>query len=218
MNILIAIKSCYQARHSGSHVEIRDTWSRNFEGNLADIRFFEGDVGQQIGIGIASMDFDEIFLYGCPDDYLSLPFKTQRILRWAEDKNYDYIFLCDNDTFVKPELLKSGFEKYDYIGCFNGLETFNCTDINGNHYLLPKTFEYTDEYGNYFPLTYSWASGGWGYFLSKKAARLVASNTPTGWAEDFWVGQVLGPLVHRRNITCKNIPKNTVTFHKAIPV
>ena len=126
------------------------------------------------------------------DDYHALPHKTPAIAQTALGDGYDTIFLCDTDTFLVPRLLlKTGFERYDYFGATRkelGV-TFRYTapDRNRRQWFLPKC--------------YPWASGGIGYFLSRKAMDIVAHRDPDIWAEDLWVGQVMGPLYVEGKIT-----------------
>jgi hypothetical protein len=118
------------------------------------------------------------------DDYLSLPEKTHALLIWALNKGYDYIFKCDTDTYVKAkEILSSDYAQNDYIGYFNG-------PIGDPMAIYNRV--------------YAWASGGSGYWLSKRAADYVAANPPDSRAicpvlrypcEDLWVGQLMGEKI-----------------------
>jgi hypothetical protein len=66
--------------------------------------------------GLYTPRVDEIVL-PVPDDYLHLPVKTREVLRWADERGYDFVYKCDTDTYVALDrLLKSGFEKYDFSG------------------------------------------------------------------------------------------------------
>jgi hypothetical protein len=98
-----------------------------------------------------------------PDDYEHLPAKTHAICEQFQD--YDFCFLTDSDSYVSiPRLLASGFEAHDYIGY--QLET-------------PDGIPY--------------ASGGAGYWLSRKAMKMVAEEAiPERFKnEDEMVGTVL---------------------------
>ncbi len=59
-------------------------------------------------------------------------------------------------------------------------------------------------------LVYSWASGGYGYFLSPKAQAVVGTTPPMIWAEDMYVGQVMGPLV---DLKIAAFPMAKITTH-----
>lgn len=192
MNLLVAVKSCQRHADLGYHQAIRDTWGRGL-----DVRFFmgRGDTGRYA---------DETAL-NCADDYESLPWKTKAILEAflsPKQNIWQYIFLCDNDTFIDPEkLLWLRFADYDYSGYFNRSAM--------------SVFSYRDERGNWYPRCYSWASGGIGYFLNKKAASLVVEQYPHVWAEDMYVGQVLGPYVQKSQISVKSLEnfKDVASWH-----
>ena len=194
---MIAIKSCRRHRMRGDHEVIRYTWGKDFD-NIADVKFFEG-----LREGIHTMELDihqaDELLVNAPDDYDGLPYKTREILRYAIAAGYDYTFLCDTDTFIIPDkLMKSGFEQFDYAGM--------------NSRPATETFSYNalDRWkkDHYIERCWPWMSGGVGYFVSKKAAKLIVEQEPNIWAEDLWVGQILFPLVSTGEIkTCgtKNI-------------
>src|SRR5277367_5778409 len=110
MRLLVAIKSCQRDKVSGCHQAIRDTWGKDFPADV-DVRFFVG--GSEI-----SLLADEV-LVPVIDDLVNLPLKVREIAKYAIDKNYDFAYICDVDTFVIPKrLLASGFENYDYLGRF----------------------------------------------------------------------------------------------------
>jgi hypothetical protein len=196
MKLLIAVKSCQKDLDKGYHTVIRSTWGRDAKALGIDVKFF-------VAAEHRKHESDEIHL-NCKDDYNSLPYKTKEICKWANGKMIDHLFLCDVDTFVVPKKLKEcEFERYDYVG------------------KIDKTpgvpFQYTaksreGEVENY-QRCYPWASGGYGYFLSRKAFGIVAFEHPTSWAEDLWVGQVLGPLIAEGEITALNTPRNTYSWH-----
>lgn len=201
MKLLIAVKSCIRDLLAGHHDAIRETWGKDFEG-LADVRFFTGSGGPFTLKDETRLDVN--------DDYDSLPFKARAICDWmlgtvwTMNIPYTHVFLCDNDTFVKPSLLMaSGFEKYDYSGLFNIGEPRS-----------GRTFPYIDEKNNVIDKCYPWASGGYGYFLSQKAATEVAMSYPLSWAEDLSVGMILGPLVAKRKLSADRIDiASKATWH-----
>lgn len=84
----------------------RDTWLRHCESPVSYF-FFLGTTAQ-------TTVADEIRL-DCPDGFLS--HKVQAMCQFAFDQGYDYLFKCDDDTYVNvPRLLASGFEQHDYVG------------------------------------------------------------------------------------------------------
>lgn len=99
------------------------------------------------------------------DGYTGLPAKVQGMCKWAYDKGYEYIFKTDDDCYVNPRILtRLPLRDRDYLGRFRGAS------------------------GGY-PANYA---SGFGYFLSRRAMKLVieAELTPD-WAEDRWIGNLL---------------------------
>ena len=111
---------------------------------------------------------DEVHL-DVPDDYYHLVHKVCAMCRWAVEHDYSHLFKCDTDTLVHPDRLieNSDFGKYDYIG----LEGFRASR--------------------------SYAMGGPGYWLSRKAMEIVANAMPVlpptanRIPEDVYVGKIL---------------------------
>lgn len=203
MRLLVAVKSCEFDRQRGAHQAVRETWGSLLPEN-ATLRFFIGIDPLRFLDAPMTCEEDEIYL-ACPDDYQSLPYKTKAICEWVGKQDFDYVYLCDTDTFVVPKLLlEAGFEGYDYAG--------KITRTLG----VPFTYVATDREGKKWPIPrcYGWASGGIGYFLSKAAAELVAKEEPTSWAEDLWIGQVAGKY-YPNSIKIKDLPylENRVSFH-----
>lgn len=63
---------------------------------------------------------DEIFL-DVKDDYVSLPYKTRGVCRWARENGYTRLCKADDDTFMYVDrLLASDYEKHAWIGRYNG--------------------------------------------------------------------------------------------------
>lgn len=190
--LLIAVKSCSDHLDRGFHEKIRQTW-----GQSLPVKFFIGET-------MRKHEADELIL-DCPDDYHSLPLKTREICRWATGKMIDYLYICDTDTFVKSDkLLQSGFETADYAGKidrpFGEPFPYNAVDRDGQTTFYPRCF--------------SWASGGFGYFLSRKAFTVIADKNPAGfWAEDLFIGQVMGELYSQGEIRMLNLPGGSVSEH-----
>lgn len=175
MKTLMAVKGCERDAGNGFHQAMRDTWVKDVQG--ADVRFF-------LGQGYSQLRDDEVRL-GCPDDYMSLPQKTRAILTWALERSYDYVFLCDTDTYVIPgKLAATGFDRFDLTGLFNGaIGRPNATE------------------GKYW----AWISGGNGYWLSARAAAIVRDHPHNGdWAEDRITGQALGPHFAAGNLMAQS--------------
>jgi hypothetical protein len=182
MKILIGVKSCQRDKTEGCHQAIRETWGKNLPESV-DVRFFMG------GVETPTLETDEVCL-PVDDGYWELTPKTRGIANYAVKENYDFVYLCDTDTYlIVPKLLETPFASFDFSGghlCNRNSEE----NILGKHY--PKWV--TDRGGVADPF-YVYLSGGVGFFLSRKAANEVATTSYYHHSEDVWVGQVLGPLI-----------------------
>jgi hypothetical protein len=190
MRVLIAVASCARDRERGFHDALRDTWFNSLI-SITDKKFFYGSAST-----LPSKDEVELFL---DDSYAALPFKTQAICGWALRNEFDYMFKCDNDTLASPwEFNTFEFSKHDYMGGENA-----DTNVPG---FPPGRIEF--------------ASGGAGYWLSRRAMQIVATAPTRGTAEDVFVAHALlqeGILPHfhpgykwRPGST---LDKETVTLH-----
>jgi hypothetical protein len=113
--------------------------------------------------GEGSSSREDVVQIGCNDAYYDLTSKTKLKLQWALSHSYDYVFCCFPDTYVCAErLVICGFEKYDYLG------TVFCHP-RGNAY----------------------CQGGCGYFLSIRAAEIVANDSRNYSNEDCFVADIL---------------------------
>jgi hypothetical protein len=199
---MICVKSCQNDRERGDHNVIRSTWGRDARDLGITVKFFVGQrsIDDRTGIRYES---DEVLL-SVKDDYASLPFKTREICARMVGKVLSGLFLCDTDTYVDvKKLITSGIENYDYAGHFHDKTTgtfkYDAIDRDGNK-------EHHDE-------IYNWASGGYGYYLSQKAAAMVADSYPMSWAEDLFVGQVVGDQAANGKMTILNLRDNPVSRH-----
>jgi hypothetical protein len=196
MRFLIAVKSCQRDLKLGFHTVIRSTWGKDAKALGIDVRFF-------VGAEATPYQSDEVHVKSA-DDYNALPYKTREICRWANGKMLDYVFLCDTDTFLIPKkMLECGFDKYDYVGKIDKTPG------------VPFPYVAVGREGQqeHHSRCYSWCSGGYGYFLSRKAFQEVAFEHPMSYAEDLWVGQVLGPMIAQGEITVLNTGRDIYSFH-----
>ena len=183
MKILFAIKSCQRDQQTGCHQAIRDTWGKGY-----DVRFF-------VGGGDGWFDKDEVHLPGLDDGYWELTPKTKAICAYTVEHNYDFVYLCDTDTYLHvPTLLDSGFERYDFSGGHLCHGEYGCQ--------LGKPYpRWVSPRGGVCDPFYAYMSGGVGFFLSKRSAKVIAETAYYHHSEDVWVGQVLGPFIERGDLT-----------------
>jgi len=184
VKLLLAIMSCERDSANGCHDVIRSTWLTRLVSGI-DFKIF-------VGQGSRTLASDEERL-DIPDDYDHLPEKSQAIRKWALDRGYDYVFKGDRDTYISTKkLLTSGFEKYDYCGHFPMHPEEGYLPANGK-----DLSEYIDGRG-----VYPYASGGCGYWTSRKAMEAIVA-APLDWkrldnkgkpAEDLWIPNILFPL------------------------
>jgi len=166
MKILVAIESC--ADHRRYHQAQRDTWIKDLPKEVS-YRFFMGGSSESYYVGEPWFRFDEVCL-NVDDSYRGLALKTREICRWAYDAGYDFLFKTDTDTVISvSRLLTSDFASHDYLGGENADN-------------LPA------EVG---PGRIEFASGGAGYWLSKKAMSIVSRGRPEACGEDVYAALML---------------------------
>jgi Galactosyltransferase len=190
MRILIAISTCELFESNGSNTACRETWINEYKRQaipFVDYKFFVGtpllehtqpESHAKVDIcGNHCTDYlraaEDVVVLRCEDQYGALTYKTQESLQWAAARDYDFVFRCFPDTYVQVKrLLETKFYNYDYYGDFRGETT---------------------GWQNY-------ASGGAGYFLSRRAYSYLLDQPILGtwrdditpYAEDLWVGNRLG--------------------------
>jgi hypothetical protein len=93
--VLIGICSCHQ--NAAKQAAVRKTWFMRLPPGVSAVFF--------IGAGNVSFERDVISLRA-PDDYNGLPQKVRAFFRYAlAHFEFDYLFKCDDDTYVLPERL-----------------------------------------------------------------------------------------------------------------
>jgi hypothetical protein len=106
--LLIAVVSCARDQSAGGHSAITSTWGKEAARVGIGLKFF-------VGTG-AFAGRNEIWV-DAPDSYQCLPAKVKAMCEWFVRSDYDYLFKCDNDTFIHPErLLGMEFESADCSG------------------------------------------------------------------------------------------------------
>jgi hypothetical protein len=164
---LLAVVSCHTRPEFSD--AIRRTWAPEIPAGKADVLFF-------LGRGPKAPKEDEIIL-DCGDSHSDLPEKVREIVRWAYTQGYEHVFKLDDDVILIPKrFLRSGFDKFDYIG-----------------------YNPTGQEGHENDLKWTW---GFCYGLSRKAMACVISapapcevgdevETCHKGNDEFWIGRVL---------------------------
>jgi hypothetical protein len=202
MKLLIAIHGSHsQPEHVAAQ---RETWLCDLDGR-ADFRYFFGQPA-------LAADPETVYL-DCPDGPLfngiartDVPEqKTEGLARYALTHDYDYVFKCDDDTYVNIDrLLSSGFAEHDYTGRMCKLYSF----------AIPGWFQF--------------AEGGGGYWLSRPAMEIVARGLRRGWSEDMAVGHAMAEHGIAANHDDRyysdaaywkvwSLPAGAITLHKCDP-
>lgn len=89
----------------------RDTWASNLPKEV-DLVFLVGDPQAKSPYRV-----DDVLYCPCPDNYESLPQKTRWFCDWAlASASFDFLFKCDDDTYVVIDRLLSVLPKHDYVG------------------------------------------------------------------------------------------------------
>jgi hypothetical protein len=192
VRLLIAVKSCQRDLRDGVHQAIRETWGKVLPTGV-DLLFFVG--GEQP----TALAIDERHVVA-PDGYWELHPKMLAILDYARQEKYDFVDLCDTDTYlVITKLMSSGFDSYDY----SGAPVNPKNGVFGKAYPAMKT-----DYNNFVvnPL-YAYISGGHGAILSKRAIEIIATSSRGIWnSEDLIIGQILAPFIRDGKLTAKELP------------
>lgn len=177
--MLVAVKSCHYDRARGAHDLVRETWGKDaLARHDMDLVFFMGHNGS-VPYSLATDEWGVDAL----DDYRNLPYKTRGICRLADELEYDSVFLTDTGSFIIPDHLANyGWGNSDYVGYWG----LRMTPVP--YYRMRELARGCSEV--VVNPCYPWAAGG-GYFLTKKAFRIVAEAEPVTWAEDCSTAQVL---------------------------
>jgi hypothetical protein len=186
LKALIAISTCWDFEKNLSNDALRKTW-------LPDVGKFPGleykfFVGHGQGAESAMLPDDCVLLPEVPDGYGFLTYKTRSSLRWAHTRGFEYVFRCFADSYVRVDrLMACGFEIADYQGDFRQEEG-------------GRTDGGTGEYRPTLQEAQNYASGGPGYWLSRRAFTCLIDAPVLGiwrddltpYVEDLWVGNRLG--------------------------
>lgn len=151
IKMVIGVLSCH--KHATRREACLETWADVNERGDVDLVFI-------LGGGQSPWPVREGCLLHCPcpDDYGSLSMKTRWLCLWADlNHEFDYLFKCDDDTYVHIDRLLICDTPGDYVG----------GDIPGH--------------------CYPHASGGAGYRLTPRAVAQVGKSLASCASYEDWL-------------------------------
>jgi hypothetical protein len=164
--LLIAAQSCQ--KYEGRRIACRETWIPEARNVGFDVLFYVGsDHPPCCGKPWPEGQIGDVLTVGAKDDYESLVSKSAALFRWASrNRPNTWIFRCDDDTLVRPDLLKEFLHTAE-----------------GDYHGFAMTHESKPE---------PYASGGGGMLLSPRAVQLMAGGlTHDTSLEDVEIGRTL---------------------------
>ncbi len=111
VKILIGVVSCH--KYAKRREACQETWANLKHRDNVDLVFI-------LGSGRSPWSVREGCLLHCPcpDDYGSLSLKTRWLCLWAiTNYNFDFLFKCDDDTYVHIDRLLGCDTLGDHAGC-----------------------------------------------------------------------------------------------------
>lgn len=199
MRLMIAVLSSQRERTL--HDSLRSAWGRQAKSLGIETRFFLEPPPNDKSKAFYRQDNDEVNV-ACVADLGGLPYKVREVCKWANGKVINNLFVCYTNTQIDPQKLMLFLKEnpgVDYAGRFNKPigKTFPLHTVGPND--QPEHYEHC----------YPWARGEFGYFLSRKAYREIATEHPSSTIDDLWVGQVLGVLAAEGEIIPLDIAGKT---------
>lgn len=129
----------------------------------------------------------------CGDGYADLPHKTVELCRYFLNTNHDWLFKCDDDTWINHHILKAMPLTGDYVGVSFPRSRYR--PQHKNH--IEKT-----------PYVCPYAMGGVGYFLSRRAAAKILESPWQNYTfEDKMVGDALAKWLKEHNYPLTRHPE-----------
>ncbi len=180
--LLVGVCSCHG--HAPLRAAARATWA----GQVAErirVVFFVGDGSES--------EAPDVWVLRCPDDYEALPLKTQTFLRRAlGEDDWDYVFKCDDDTYVMLDRLAGLAGLGEFVGSADTAGAGFAS--GGGGYLLSRN----------------------------AARAVVEAPVPAPGAEDVWVSRLLqqagfklvaSPALQMNHAVLPNRENSIVTAH-----
>lgn len=183
--LVVLVVSCKKNRHKQQ--AIRETWARDARLANIDICFVEGHPEQSEALLI-----DDRLIVPAPDIYEYLSHKIWHAVSAAlRIFDADHYLKLDDDCMLNVQkLLEFAYEDHDYIGSDINLGSRTAFDWHSvavfNKQLAGLIFEIEPEQ--------TWFDGQGGYFLSRKAAGIMASTPLTQYQhmlEDYATGRLM---------------------------
>lgn len=183
--LAVLVISCKKNRHKQQ--AIRDTWAKDARLANIDVYFIEGHSEQSEALLV-----EDRLILPVPDTYEYLSHKIWHGVSAAlRIIDADHYFKLDDDCLLNVQkLLEFAYEKFDYIGSDVNLGSRTAFDWHStavfNKQLAGLIFEIDPEQ--------TWYDGQGGYFLSRKAANLIASTPLPKYQhilEDYATGRVM---------------------------
>lgn len=183
--LAILVVSCKRNRHKQE--AIRETWAKDARLANIDLCFIEGHPDQPEAVLI-----DDRLIVTIPDTYEYLSHKiwhgVSAAMRFLDA---DYYLKLDDDCVLNVQkLLEFSYESFDYVGSDINLGSRTAFDWHSaavfNKQLSRLIFEIDPEQ--------TWFDGQGGYFLSRKAAGILAGTPLTQYQhmlEDYATGRLM---------------------------
>jgi hypothetical protein len=171
-NPIVLVMACRRDKDSGLLNALRQTC------------YAQSRVPYQFILGQGnSAENDDETVVNAPDDYESLPWKSQSAQKWAAERGYDWTLKTDSDTYVYTSRLQVPQERKHTLP--TGDEIIWPADYVGHFWNHPEEQDSVIVMPNR-----SYASGGAGYWSSPRLRDKIISTPVTYKIEDVWVGAI----------------------------
>lgn len=185
-HVVVGILSCQKNARRRRTVE--STWLPDVKATGATTLFLVGRPGQSPEIR------DGVLYLDCDDSYAGLSDKVLSFLRYVQAHiPYDYVFKCDDDTFVDAER----WARVSYAGSDFTAGTLIPYTSAYQTWVREKGLEWNATFDAFLSMVGSFPCGGDGYFLSRRAVDTVLATEQSsamrvcGASEDILVTGLL---------------------------
>lgn len=186
-DLIIGIETCNKYTYRAK--AIRQTWLKDCYKFGVNSYFFIGRPGKP-----AETIGDTIYL-DCGDGYLDLPHKTIAFIEYIyKHFDFDYIFKCDDDTYIDVKtLLSLPYARYEYFG-WPILSPALDRKWHFKHVELHLRQNYKGK------LKGQWMDGGQGYFLSLRAVEVIIDNYKKYIGLELYEDKLVGDIMTINNM------------------